>query len=112
MPWPDLSAHELTAIRRWAEATPRITEIRLFGSRAKGRARPDSDIDLAITVPSLDLHGALEGELKAQKLWKRELIAMTGRRVSLVFYSRRSAGYEIITSEGIVIWPCPATNEP
>jgi len=28
-------------------------QVRLFGSRAKGTARPDSDVDLLITVPDL-----------------------------------------------------------
>jgi Nucleotidyltransferase domain len=42
--------HELSAIAHWAEQTPWISEIRLFGSRAKGTARPDSDIDLVQLV--------------------------------------------------------------
>jgi predicted nucleotidyltransferase len=51
-PHVDLAKHELSAIARWAEQTPWISEIRLFGSRAKGTAHPDSDIDLAVTVTS------------------------------------------------------------
>ncbi|WP_459827939.1 nucleotidyltransferase family protein [Hydrogenophilus islandicus] len=31
-------------LRRW----PQVTRVRLFGSRAKGTARPNSDIDLAL----------------------------------------------------------------
>jgi predicted nucleotidyltransferase len=42
----------MSAIARWAEQNPWIFEIRLFGSRAKGTARADSDIDLAVTVTS------------------------------------------------------------
>jgi len=34
----------------WALRTPYVHEVRLFGSRARGNAKPDSDIDLAITV--------------------------------------------------------------
>ena len=37
-------------IREWAEAQPRIAAVYLFGSRAKGTARPDCDIDLAIIL--------------------------------------------------------------
>jgi len=33
-----------------AEAIPGA-QVRLFGSRARGTARPDSDVDLLITVP-------------------------------------------------------------
>jgi predicted nucleotidyltransferase len=37
-------------------------EVRLFGSRARGTARPDSDLDLLVTVPDgwLDSHSRLE----------------------------------------------------
>lgn len=45
-------------------------QVRLFGSRAKGTARPDSDVDLFITVPDqwLDGHDRIRilGEL-----WRR-----------------------------------------
>lgn len=38
-------------------------QVRLFGSRALGRARPDSDIDLLVTVPDrwLAAHSRFEG---------------------------------------------------
>ena len=37
-------------------------EVRLFGSRARGTARPDSDLDLLVTVPDawLATHSRLE----------------------------------------------------
>lgn len=42
-------------------------EVRLFGSRARGQARPDSDVDLLITAPDdwLALHDRFDllGEL-------------------------------------------------
>ena len=39
-----------------AEAIPEV-QVRLFGSRARGTARPDSDVDLLITVPDHWLAG-------------------------------------------------------
>lgn len=38
------------------------SEVRFFGSRARGRSRPDSDIDLLITAPDhwLDQHHRFE----------------------------------------------------
>jgi hypothetical protein len=39
------------AVTGWAADEPLIRRVYLFGSRAKGTARPDSDVDLAI------LHG-------------------------------------------------------
>ena len=35
---------------RWAEADPRIARLWVFGSRANGTAREDSDLDLAVQV--------------------------------------------------------------
>ncbi len=37
-----------SALRRWAELHPLIREIHIFGSRVKGTAHPESDLDLAI----------------------------------------------------------------
>jgi len=39
-----------------AAAIPEV-QVRLFGSRARGTARPDSDVDLLITVPDHWLAG-------------------------------------------------------
>jgi len=37
-------------LRQWATASPYIGELRIFGSYAKGTARPDSDLDIAVRV--------------------------------------------------------------
>ena len=37
-------------LRQWAAANPLIGELRIFGSYAKGTARPDSDLDVAVRV--------------------------------------------------------------
>jgi len=51
----------LTIAAEIEEAIPGA-EVRLFGSRARGTARPDSDLDLLVTVPDgwLDCHSRLE----------------------------------------------------
>jgi chitinase len=46
----DLTKSEAAAIRKWAEANTLIGAVHLFGSRAKGMSRADSDVDLALTV--------------------------------------------------------------
>ncbi len=38
-------------------------ELRLYGSRARGEARPDSDWDLLVLVPDLALKGAIRDAL-------------------------------------------------
>jgi len=48
----DITDHQLAAVKEWAATDPRIIEVRLFGSRARGTSRPDSDVDLAFTVIS------------------------------------------------------------
>jgi len=47
---PQLSKQQQDEIRHWARGISQISAVRLFGSRAMGCARPDSDVDLAITV--------------------------------------------------------------
>ncbi len=37
-------------LQQWAETNPHIGELRIFGSYAKGTARPNSDLDIAVRV--------------------------------------------------------------
>lgn len=50
-----LEPEQIAIIKAWAKTKKRVRAVRLFGSRAKGTNRPDSDIDLAVTV-SEDRH--------------------------------------------------------
>jgi hypothetical protein len=45
-----LSDEQMEEVRRWAERNPRVSLVRLFGSRAMGCARQASDVDLALTL--------------------------------------------------------------
>jgi hypothetical protein len=45
-------------------------EVRLFGSRARGTARPDSDLDLLVTVPDVWLAGHSRLEQTDALGWK------------------------------------------
>ena len=38
------------AINRWALSFPSIRRVWLYGSRVKGNARPDSDLDVAVEI--------------------------------------------------------------
>jgi predicted nucleotidyltransferase len=71
------------ARRRLAEAEP-DAEIILFGSRARGDARPDSDLDLVVIEPDFDRRGEEYGRLR------KELRGL-GVAVDLVIYRRREA---------------------
>jgi len=51
---PDAAACQLTDYKRAVErAVPGVERLILFGSRARGQARPDSDYDVAVVVRDL-----------------------------------------------------------
>jgi len=62
------------------------SEVRLFGSRARGTAGPESDIDLLITVPAAWLKGRNRFEVLNQ-LWG--LLARADVSLDLLLYSRQ-----------------------
>lgn len=46
-----------------------ITGVYLFGSHAKGTARPDSDIDLAVISPKFGRDSHRDGKWLVRKIW-------------------------------------------
>ena len=77
----------------------------LFGSYAKGRARPDSDVDLAVHTTRPD-YGARDPD--AEALWEMELFAALGEAVpapegiDLVMLNRAESTLQFqIASDGI-----------
>jgi len=76
----------LQGIRAWAEANNSVREVWLFGSRARGDATEDSDVDLALAlVPPQGKHDWAFGNYCAHwAQWQTELEAIVGRHVSLV----------------------------
>lgn len=71
------------AERRLRAAAP-DADLILFGSRAKGESRPDSDLHLLIIKPDFDRRGEEYGRLR------KELRGL-GVAVDLVIYRRREA---------------------
>lgn len=47
----DLRERDLETLRRVFARFPFVREVRVFGSRANGSARPTSDLDLAVAAP-------------------------------------------------------------
>lgn len=86
----NLSETQLRGIRDWAEAQPHILAVRLYGSRAKGTARPDSDIDLALTVVAktsrLCDDDGYTAYFFSKDRWQNELSALTGLPVHVERY--------------------------
>jgi predicted nucleotidyltransferase len=78
----NLPTRDIELIRQWATRTNAVRKVWLFGSRGKGIASPDSDIDIAIYLMppapgkadwALALYHSDEGDA-----WQRELGAMLG----------------------------------
>jgi predicted nucleotidyltransferase len=69
-------------LRAWAKANNNIHSLWLFGSRALGIARPDSDIDLGIgLMPPTGSHNWALGNYTALgDQWQSELEAIVGGR--------------------------------
>ena len=76
-----LTDEQVTAVIAWAEKTPQVQAVMLFGSRCKGTARPDSDVDIGITM----MKGRWERRFKNYRdnvnAWERELTNAVGLTV-------------------------------
>lgn len=82
MPTPPPAALDLDALTEALSADPRIDAAWLFGSRATGRARPDSDVDLAYIPADDDARAALQADLLT--LLGRLTLAAAARQVQLI----------------------------
>ena len=95
-PRPGLSG-VIETIRQILGRHPEIRFALLFGSRARGKARPDSDLDLALRGTDLDLLGLCA-----------ELALATGVEVDLVdLVDLERAGYPLLRAllrDGLVIY--------
>jgi predicted nucleotidyltransferase len=77
----NLPADSVELIRQWAVRTNAVQEVWLFGSRAKGTSRPDSDVDIGIYLTP---HEWAFGIYVAKgDAWQRELAGLLGMPVSL-----------------------------
>ncbi len=93
------------AIRSWAAAIPSIDRVSLYGSRARGTPRPDSDLDLAVYVRAPDGEHLAEW-IKNRQRWQQELSTRLGIKVDLEF-ANEEAEYVVapaVAREGITIF--------
>jgi predicted nucleotidyltransferase len=65
----------LRGLRSWASKNENVREVWLFGSRAKGCSRPESNVDIALSLmPPIGNHDWAAGNYLAfHSDWKREL---------------------------------------
>lgn len=78
-----VTAEQIDAVARWANADPLIEAAYVFGSRAKGHARPDSDIDIAVKVSGKTEGEALANAICEKARWVTELELLLGLTVDL-----------------------------
>jgi predicted nucleotidyltransferase len=106
----DMRDDWLHGLRSWASANDSVRELWLFGSRASGCSRPDSDVDLALALmpprrknddPAFANWGAFKGQ------WRRELEGIVGCHVSLEVIRPAMSGPDwdsMVRCFGVRLW--------
>jgi len=109
----DMQEEWLSGLRSWASNNGSVRELWLFGSRATGRSRPDSDVDIAIALmpPTDGTDWALGNFFALDGDWRRELEAIVGRHVSLEVIVPDTPEDEAVRRCGALLWPAPAMED-
>ncbi|MCP9841978.1 nucleotidyltransferase domain-containing protein [Synechococcus sp. J7-Johnson] len=74
-------------------------EVRLFGSRARGTARPDSDLDLLVTVPDAWLATHSRFEETGRLAWR---LAHHRLPIDLLLYSQQEVAHHRLARQHVV----------
>jgi predicted nucleotidyltransferase len=101
----DMQDEWLRRLRAWAKANDSVRQLWLFGSRATGRSRPDSDVDLALALmPPKGKHDwALGNYFALESKWKQQLEEIVGCHVSLQPLVPDSDLVEIVRASGVLL---------
>ena len=76
----------------------RVEEVIIFGSRARGDAKPESDLDVLVVLDKIETEDwDRAGELSA------ELTLELGISVMIVLHTRKDSLYETAVREGIAV---------
>ena len=82
--WPmQLTDEQLAIIIAWAKKTPEVQAVFLYGSRAKGTAKPDGDLVLALSIKGLEATWRFAKFISHRRDWRVELEAALGLAVQL-----------------------------
>lgn len=95
----------LRGLRAWASANDSVRQLWLFGSRANGSSRPESDVDIGIGLmpPDGDHDWALGSYYALGDGWRRELEAVVGRHVSLENITPDEPGTALVR-KWVLLW--------
>src|SRR5690242_12295737 len=86
---PDLEG-TARALAQWARGRHRISAVYVFGSRLRGSARPDSDLDVAVQLNS-SVDALVDDFILAAGQWREELSRLVPYPVDLQLADRREA---------------------
>lgn len=108
------------ALHKWAESKPLVARAWVFGSRVRGTAHPDSDLDIAIELDmqaraGMDETGGLVTWAFETNEWESELAAALPFKIDLQQYrgSDTPTIHSAIASSGQLVYvkPCYGTKE-
>ena len=102
----DMQPEWLRGLREWAQSNDAVRQLWLFGSRARGDARENSDVDLALALmpPDGKHDWALGAYFALESEWKRQLEAIVGRDVSIEPLVPGEAADVRVRGEGVLLW--------
>src|SRR5690348_1567875 len=75
----------IAKIQDWARHHDRIAAVYLFGSRAKGLHRPDSDVDLAVLIDGSDPDERDAYGICVAALWRAEIVGLLPLPIDFIF---------------------------
>jgi predicted nucleotidyltransferase len=103
----DMRDEWLRGLCAWAAANESVRELWLFGSFARGDAREESDVDiaLALMLPKGNHDWAFGNYFCFESEWKRELEAIVGRAVSIAAMMPGEDSDARVRREGKRLWP-------
>ena len=95
-----LTDEQLAIIITWAKKTPEVQAVFLYGSRAKGTAKPDSDVVLALFIKGLEATWRFAKFISHRRGWRAELEAALGLAVQLELARRMPPLKQVMSSCG------------
>ena len=90
----------------WASKERWIAAVYMFGSRVKGTAHEDSDLDIAVRLNLSDEGEALGWFMGEEKRWEQELNSLVPYKVHLELYHAVATNNVVsyVSDHGIMIW--------
>jgi len=95
-------------LRNWAHSAPLVSKVWIFGSRAKGTHKENSDLDVAIDLKLEDENEKLSVWISNKENWKAELqnLFQDNPVVDLqLIFDDDEIVHPAVSEHGIIIYP-------